>query len=898
MRRIITYLLFVFLFSGTDILRVSAQTDCNCWPTRDTSFHPVPFAYDSDGDFIPNPPYYRCDDGVSNPIVLPFHFCFWGREMDTIFINTNGNLSFFQPYSGYVPDTFPITNYAMIAPFWADVDTRIGNIRDPNLTLYQITAHHMIVQWDSVRYYDCTDPLDTVLLYNSFEVVISDGTDPIIPKGNNVEFCYKQMQWTTGDASSGTNGFGGDPATVGANQGDAVRYIQIGLFDTAGSGYLGQFPPAPSYDGVSWLDNKSFLFNLCSGSIAPLISGVSPCDTFRICLGDSLTIPIYFYSPVQGDSVWSNLLPPIPSGVSIVYNKPGPTDSILIKVIGNSSNVGYHTINAYGWDNQIPPDTTFTSFVIEVDTAPKINVHAVKDTICAGDTSTLTASGAKLYLWSTGQTTSSIKVAPTTTQYYTVGGSNGGCDKDTLIQVVVLPAPAPTITVKPDTICARDSVLLIAGGGGPYRWSTGQTKDSIWVNPAITTNYFLTSTNGYCTDSVKTSVFVTAPGTTKLTIAYDSICPFAFDTLTASGGTAYKWSNGATTSSIIVNPGIPTTYTVISTVTCTIDTLRQTVKIIPLPVPKITGRLAVCATGGDTITISGGTSYIWSNGTSGNQYIFKNINADSTISVEVFNGKCHVDTSINIGIKAPPYVIVNPPAKACVGSPVLLSVSDTGSGPFTYLWKPGNSRTDTVTVRDTGVITYTVYVSNGCTSSKTTTVIPDIPPLNACCDKVIIEGDDTVINSYGNGIIRYQWIDSSNVKCLNPPHCDTVKVSPTVTTTYTVIGTDSLGCQTERIVTITVEIPCFDYHVPNVFTPNGDGRNDDFYVTTRNLEKYQIYIYDRWGKEVYKSTDPMQGWNGDTESGGKAPTGVYYYIITSTCQGNTYNKNGFLQLIR
>jgi gliding motility-associated-like protein len=201
-------------------------------------------------------------------------------------------------------------------------------------------------------------------------------------------------------------------------------------------------------------------------------------------------------------------------------------------------------------------------------------------------------------------------------------------------------------------------------------------------------------------------------------------------------------------------------------------------------------------------------------------------------------------------------------------------------------------------VRDTNK-SYTVTVTNGCKASKTVTLQPDIPKMTACCDKVILLGDDTVITA--NGITNNPFTWSPAVNCLNPPLCNSVQVAPTETTTYTVTMTDSLGCQVEQLVTITVEIPCTNFIVPNVFTPNYAGplgENNVFYIKTENLSAWSIIIFDRWGKEMYKSSNPNQYWAGTSEGGGQAPSGVYYYIINATCQGNTYKKDGFVQLIR
>ena len=66
--------------------------------------------------------------------------------------------------------------------------------------------------------------------------------------------------------------------------------------------------------------------------------------------------------------------------------------------------------------------------------------------------------------------------------------------------------------------------------------------------------------------------------------------------------------------------------------------------------------------------------------------------------------------------------------------------------------------------------------------------------------------------------------------------------------------------------------------VPNVFTPNGDGQNDEFRVLYRSLRDYHIWVYNRWGKLVYESTDPSRGWDG-TILGRPAAEGAYYYVI-------------------
>jgi len=86
--------------------------------------------------------------------------------------------------------------------------------------------------------------------------------------------------------------------------------------------------------------------------------------------------------------------------------------------------------------------------------------------------------------------------------------------------------------------------------------------------------------------------------------------------------------------------------------------------------------------------------------------------------------------------------------------------------------------------------------------------------------------------------------------------------------------------------------------VPNVFTPNGDGVNDEFRVVYRSIKSYSIVIYNRWQHLIYESSDPAKGWNGRI-NGKKAPEGAYYYIIKATgSDGEEYVRKGAVNLLR
>ncbi len=232
------------------------------------------------------------DDDYTDEILLPFVFPLYGEPQTSCYINNNGNVSFDDPYSSYTPWGFPISGSPMLAPFFADVDTRgMGQV------WYKLESNRMIVIWDHVGYYSSSSDPDQA---NTFELIFSDGTDPTIGLGNTVAFSYADMSWTTGDASGGDLGFGGTPATVGINEGDGVTFDQIGRFDHAGLDYDGAYG---ENDGVDWLDCKLFLFD--TGSTATL-TVIPTEDPFPVgppagaIPGDPNTQAYYAVYPAQG----------------------------------------------------------------------------------------------------------------------------------------------------------------------------------------------------------------------------------------------------------------------------------------------------------------------------------------------------------------------------------------------------------------------------------------------------------------------------------------------------------------------------------------------------------------------------------------------------------------------
>ncbi len=183
-------------------------------------------------------------------------------------------------------------------------------------------------------------------------------------------------------------------------------------------------------------------------------------------------------------------------------------------------------------------------------------------TICQGDSITLTATGGDTFLWSNGETTQSINVNPNSNLTYSVEVFSNNCSSEDSVTVFVNPNPNVTI-VNGDSvdIMNGDFVTLTATGANSYLWSNGAVQPNIAVNPSQTTTYEVTGSIGECLD--QSQVVVNVIPEVEANAGEDvSICFGETITLTATGGDEYEWSTGETTASIDVSPEETSVYTV------------------------------------------------------------------------------------------------------------------------------------------------------------------------------------------------------------------------------------------------------------------------------------------------------------------------------------------------
>ncbi len=647
---------------------------------------------------------------------------------------------------------------------------------------------------------------------------------------------------------------------------------------------------------------------------------------------------------------------------------------------------------------------------------PVANFTANRTIVCVGDTiafTDLSANGPTAWKWTFNGGTPPTSITQNEKVVYNIAGtytvklvvSNiAGSDSMTKVNYIVV-NPLPNVKVNPSApfICKGDSVMLTASGAATYTWhpTTGLSCTTCpnpysKVNANITYTVVGKNASG-CIDS--TSVTVTVGSIVVSISASDTnICQGNSDTLTAMGANSYLWSNGATTSQIIVSPSSSTTYTVIGTSLTCIDTATFKVNVFPAPNIVILGTDSVCIGGSTILTATGAVNYFWapSSGLSCTSCPSPKVSPTITTTYTVIgtdNNGCSNATTVTVYVEQLPTVVAHTGLPAiCSGSGMATSLSANGNpSGGTYVWQPCNKTGQAVIDTPTVTTVYTVYYTNSC-GTATDTVRVNVYPQpkvvffassKSGCAQFCVQF--TGINlTPGVKILTWTWDfgDGGTSNLQSPPYC--YKTPGTYTVTLSAY-TANCSTQTQIADYITVHaLPkadfsyspdpatildpvvafedkttgtapitswawnfgdtnyfsnynrypthtyldtgyycvqlavsdkngcvdtnkqCFDinsqysFYVPSSFSPNGDNINDIFIPKGTYISNFEMYIYDRWGMQLYHTTDITDGWNGKVKNTGKiCQEDVYVYVISvNDKKGLPHHYTGSIYLLK
>lgn len=364
-------------------------------------------------------------------------------------------------------------------------------------------------------------------------------------------------------------------------------------------------------------------------------------------------------------------------------------------------------------------------------------------TLCRGDNTALTATGALAYTWSPTTGLGGVSIGDTviaspivTTIYSVTGTDSAGCRSSDTVTVFINPRPTITISGN-DSICPGSSSNLTATGAASYTWSPASGLNNTSVanvsaSPDSTTLYTVVGTSG----------------------------------------------SGCTSSSIFL------------------------IHVFGRPQIGINAFPAFEFCGPDTITLtgSGGTSYTWSGGISNGTPFYLDTTTAYTVTGTDANG-CTGSATIIAGVNDLPVIAIQGPTSLCIGDSIVLSAT----GATTYSWHPSiglSSDTGSVVkASPTSGITYTITGSNGCTDSTTySLVVNNLPQVSAGPDKSVCLGKNVTLTA--SGASTYTWTPSAG---LNTTTSASVIASPSSTTNFIVTGSDANGCRNTDSVLVTVQ---------------------------------------------------------------------------------------------
>ena len=320
------------------------------------------------------------------------------------------------------------------------------------------------------------------------------------------------------------------------------------------------------------------------------------------------------------------------------------------------------------------------------------------------------------------------------------------------------------------------------------------------------------------------------------TLSDATICEGENLSLTATEGSNYDWSNGATTQNIDIAPLITTTYgvTVTNDFNCR-STGEATITVNTLPTLAVSADASICEGSNIQLTADGAVTYEWSPSLGLDDNTIANPiaspNETTTYEVEGISGEgCTAKASVNIAVNDRPMIIVSEDTSLCLGMET--SLSATGEG--TVNWSPAiglnNASSNTPIVNPTITTAYLAVLTdvNGCTDTgRVQVMVNDLPVIELGADQTICQGEN--LELIASGGVSYLW-DAPDI--LNDPTSATQLVSPNQAMTYQVKVTDENSCEATEAITVFVnEIPIADAGLdqmtctglPAVLTGSGGG---------------------------------------------------------------------------
>ena len=452
----------------------------------------------------------------------------------------------------------------------------------------------------------------------------------------------------------------------------------------------------------------------------------------------------------------------------------------------------------YQWNNNVTGDIlqvtdgeTYTVTVQDTNgcsttAEASVTVHPLPNgiisgqtSLCRGQSTTLTASGANRYSWSTGASSPTITVNESGT--YTCTFTNiYNCSAARGVTVTVY--DNPVITGETEFCADGNTTLTAIGDAISYTWSTGETTPSITVTTPGT--YSVTATFAGGCNCSSTSVTVVEHELPVVSISGTPvICSGIGAPLNVSEGISYLWSTGETTQSITADHTGIFSVSVTDANGCTNAASVEVTELIGI---AIIGDNDICQGETTTLSVEMEGEYVWSTGAQTSSITVSEAGPYS-VTLSLPNG-CSASATSNVIVNALPNPTISGITTICQGETTTLTANDGVS----YLWN-NDSTNASITIGTAGMYTVTATNAQGCSATASTYVtVNALPTPTISGITTICQGEATTLTA--NGGTLYQWSDNST------------NASITVNTPgqYMVTATNAQGCSATASSYVTV----------------------------------------------------------------------------------------------
>lgn len=551
-------------------------------------------------------------------------------------------------------------------------------------------------------------------------------------------------------------------------------------------------------------------------------------------------------------------------------------------------------------------------------------------TICAGTTLRLSATPAATvsYQWMkdgtniTGATGPTFDPSESGSYTVTITSSNDGCSStSSAVVVTVDTGPGMGVTqMNPiPAVCVGGNIALSAThvAGATYQWtgpngfSATTTTNTTIVNNATSAKageYAVVIKTGVCATPPfsENAVVYALPNPTVTASGATSFCEDNGSVLLSAGSgfDTYQWKknginiSGATSSSYTATTSGNYTVAVTNAVGCSNESAAVTVNKLLPPTASFTAPAANCSgqevVFKNTSTADGGAvSYSWDFGDGNTSdeshptHTYANAGSYEIKLTASYSPTCKSELTKTIDVVDASLVEITAEGSTdlCRGDSVKLSVPE---GFQTYVWSNGSLTSSTYASKD-GVVDVTIKTAEGCTMSASINIRVSGPEMIIETDKETLSpGESTRL--YVSGAFTYVWEPAEG---LSDPTASDPIASPERTTTYTVTGTDDIGCTSTAEITITVDNQ-LSVSPPKLFLPTSEE-----YWNIPQMDFFPectVVIFNKQGLMLYEQKDYANNpWNG-TYNGQPLPSGVYYFVIR--CNDNKNAKTGSITLMR